>query len=96
MRKPLAILLLALSFSAQAVDVTISMTASEINRLKVAIGEAKKLVDNQQPPQPRDATNAEAKQFVIERVKQFIHDHEGGKLVKQAVDAVVVPAFDPQ
>lgn len=86
----------ATPLTAFAVDVTITLTASQAQRFAAACGEVNKLVDNQVPPQPRPCTMAEAKQAIIAGMKRLIIDVEGAKLVKAAVDAIVVPEFDPK
>lgn len=95
MRKFLAVILLILSFQVQAVDVVITLTGPQALRFAYACGLVKKLVDTQQPPQPRPCTMAEAKQFIIERMRQLVIDVEGSIAAKAAIDAIVIPAFDP-
>lgn len=92
----LAFALLFASFSAQAVDLTITLTAGQATRFAAVCGKIKKLVDAQVPPQPRACTMAEAKTMIVERMRALVVDVEGAELTKQATDAVVVPAFDPQ
>ena len=45
--------------------ITINYTAGEGTRFASAVGKAKSLVDSQTPPQPRSATAAECKQFIV-------------------------------
>ena len=97
MKKFLVLTLFAVSATSTfAVDITLTLTAGEANRFAAACGEIKQLRDAQVPPQPRPCNVAESKQMVIERLKQIIIDVEGSKLTKQAVDAVVIPVFDPK
>lgn len=96
MKRLLFAVLLCASMAAQAVDITITVTASESTRMAAAVGKAQNLVDSQTPPQPRAATMTEVKQFLIQRAKQLIIDVEGAALIKQASDAAVIPAFDPK
>lgn len=76
-------------------DYTITITPAEASRLAAAVGERIGAVDAQVPPQPRSATAAEVRQFIVTRMKQLIIDSEGRKMTKSASDAVVVPAFNP-
>ena len=73
---------------------TITYPAGAGARFAAALGKAKGLVDIQVPPQPRSATPAECKQFVIERIRQLIVDIEGKALTDAAVAAIVVPPMD--
>ena len=96
MRKLLAVLLLAFSCNALAVDVIITMTAGQVTRFLAALGKVKNLVDAQVPPQPRAATSAEGKQWLIDNMRGLVRDVESAAAIKAAVDAVVPPAaFDP-
>ena len=90
-----ALVLATASIPALAVDVSITLTAGHANRFAAACGEIRQLKDTQEPPQPRDCTPAEAKEFIIMLMRRVVVDVEGAKLIKQAVDAVIVPAFDP-
>jgi hypothetical protein len=76
-------------------SMTLNYTAGEGQRFAAALGKAQNLKDTQEPPQPRDATAAECKAFVIGRMKQLVIDIEGRDLTAAAVAAVVIPAFDP-
>lgn len=96
MRLTIVILLFALSFSAQAVDVTITLTAAQATRFAAVCGELKGLKDTQEPPQPRPCTMAEAKQMIVEQMRSLVFSMEEAKSKKAATDAVTVPAFDPQ
>ncbi len=70
---------------------TITVTASEGNRAASAIGEIFGLVDNQVPPQRRDATLAECKQFMADYLKKSVQQIERAR----AQNAVSVTPFDP-
>ena len=76
-------------------SLTINYTAGEATRFAAALGKAKALVDNQVPPQPRAATAAECKQFVIERIKQIVVDIEGKEASAAALAAVVLSPMEP-
>lgn len=95
-RSILAVALFCFAVAAQALDYTITLTAGEATRIAAAVGKVYGLVDAQVPPQPRSATAAEVKKGLSDVMKQWIQDTEGTTLRKQAVDAVVVPAFDPK
>lgn len=75
-------------------SVTFTYSATLAQRFASALGKAHALMDTQDPPQPRDATAAECKAFMVARVKQLIVDVEGAALTKAAVDAVVVPPVE--
>ena len=94
MRKLLAIALLCFATSALAVDVTISMTAQQITRFAVALGKSRNLVDAQ--GQPRNATNAEMRQFVIDQVRGVVLETERAAATEAAIKAVTVAPMDPQ
>jgi hypothetical protein len=94
MKTILAIALLAVSLSAQAVDITITLTTTQATRVAAACGVVGKLKDAQVPPQPRACTMAEAKQFLIQRLKQLLVDVEG-PAAEKARGPVVLEAFDP-
>lgn len=74
-------------------SMTLTYTAAEAQRFAAALGKAHNLKDNQD--NPRSATAAECKAFVIGRMKQLVVDIEGRELTEAAVAAVRVPAFDP-
>ena len=76
-------------------SITINYTVGEGTRFAAAVGKAKALMDNQVPPQPRAATVAECKQFVLERMKQLIIDIEGSEANKAAIAAVTLTPFEP-
>lgn len=94
MKAILATILLALSFSAHAVDFTVSMTAGEATRLAAVCGVVKQTKDVQVPPQPRACTAAEVKQVLIEAMRRMVIDVEGAAAEK-ARGPAVVPAFNP-
>ena len=75
-------------------SITITYPAGDGARFAAALGKAQNLVDSQTPPQPRSATAAECKAFLIGRARQLIVDVEGDALTKAAVAAVVVPPVD--
>ena len=75
-------------------SITITYPAGDGVRFASALGKAQSLMDTQEPPQPRAATAAECKAFLIGRAYQLIVDIEGAALTKAAVDAVVVPPVD--
>lgn len=75
-------------------QITITYPAGDGQRFAAALGKAHSLVDTQTPPQPRSATAAECKAFLIGRARQLIVDVEGAELTKAAVAAVVVPPVD--
>lgn len=75
-------------------SMTLNYSAQYGQRVADALGKAWNLKDTQDPPQPRSATAAEVKQFIIGRVQQLVVDIEGAALTKAAVDAVVVPPGD--
>ena len=74
---------------------TLNYTNSEATRFAAALGKAQNLKDNSTPPQPRSATAAECKAFVIGRMHQLVIDIEGRDLTAAAVAAIVVPPFAP-
>ena len=93
MKKLLAIVLLCFATSALAVDVTISLTAGQVTRFASALGTSRNLKDAQ--GQPRVATAAEMRQFVIDAVRGVVLETERAAATKTAVDAVVVAPMDP-
>jgi hypothetical protein len=90
----LAVALCVLSFNAYCVDVTITFTAPQIARFLAALGTAKNLKDGSNNPRP--ATNAEGKQFVIDAVRGLTYSIEYPAAIKAATDAVAPPTgLDP-
>lgn len=73
---------------------TLTYSAGTGSRFAAALGKAQSLVDTQNPPQPRSATAAECKEWLIGRAWQLIVDIEGRDLTEAAVAAVVVPPVD--
>ena len=75
-------------------SITITYPAGDGVRFAAALGKAHKLVDEQEPPQPRNATAAECKAYLIARAYQLIVDMEQPELYAAALAAVVVPPVD--
>ena len=75
-------------------SLTLNYGAGTGSRFAAALGKAQNLLDTQDPPQPRSATAAECKAFLIGRAWQLIVDIEGRDLTAAAVAAVVVPPAD--
>ena len=75
-------------------SMTLTYPAGDGARFAAALGKAQGLVDAQQPPQPRAATAAECKAWLIGRAQQLIVDIEGGEAAKAAVAAIVVTPLD--
>jgi hypothetical protein len=71
---------------------TITYPAGDGQRFAAALGKAQSLKDAND--NPRSATAAECKSFLIGRARQLIVDVEGAELTKAALDAVVVPSVD--
>lgn len=76
----LACLLSLWIVSAWAVDLTISFTISDAQRIALAIGQMKGYVDANGVP--RAATMAEAKAFFIERAKAWVVERERNTAIK--------------
>jgi hypothetical protein len=75
-------------------SITITYSADDGARFAAALGKAHSLMDTQDPPQPRPATTAECKAWLIGRARQLIVDVEGAALTKAALESVVVPPVD--
>lgn len=75
-------------------SLTLNYSAAYGQRVARALGKAWNLMDTQDPPQPRAATAAEVKQFLIQRAHQLVVDIEGAELQRAALAAVVVPDGD--
>lgn len=75
-------------------SMTITYPAGDGQRFAAALGKVLALKDTQDPPQPRSATAAECKSWLIGRAQQLIVDVEGAVLTKAAIDSVVVPPVD--
>lgn len=93
MKHLLTIVLLAFATSALAVDVTVSLTAPQAQRLATAIGKVRNLVDAR--GDPRSATMAEVKTIIADHLRGFVMQAEKSALEEAAIKAVTVPAFDP-
>ena len=93
MKQLLAIALLCFATSALAVDVTVSLTAPQAQRLATAIGKVRNLVDAR--GDPRSATMAEVKTIIADHLRGFVMQAEKSALEEAAIKAVTVPAFDP-
>ena len=76
--------------------ISITVTAAQAARAAAALGKAQALKDNAVPPQPRNATAEEVRQFMIGRLRQLIIDVEGAEATKAAQAAIVIAPFDPQ
>lgn len=74
-------------------SITITYPAGAGQRFAAALGKAHSLMDTQDPPQPRAATSAECKEFLIARIRQLIVDIEGPQL-EAARGPVTVPTVD--
>lgn len=59
---------------------TLTISDETYARLRYALGKAHNLMDTQDPPQRRDATGAELKQYGINHYKQLLTDIEGPEL----------------
>ena len=75
-------------------SLTLNYGAGTGSRFAAALGKAQSLKDTQVPPQPRSATAAECKEYLIGRAWQLIVDIEGRDLTAAAVAAVTVPPAD--
>lgn len=75
-------------------SITISYPAGDGQRFAAALGKVLALKDTQDPPQPRSATAAECKAWLIGRAQQLIEDIEGGPARQAAAAAVTVPPLD--
>lgn len=75
-------------------SITITYPASDGVRFASALGKAQGLMDSQQPPQPRSATQAECKSWLIGRAQQLIVDIEGNEATAAAIAAVSVTPLD--
>lgn len=86
----LTILLLAASFSANAVDVTLTFNASQASRVAEACGVALGLRDGNGASIPCNL--AQSKTFLINVLRQAVTEYERAK----AAAAVTIEPFDPQ
>lgn len=89
MKTIIAILLLAFSMPALAVDVTITLTTPQAVRVAAACGKILALRDAQD--QPRACTMPEAKQWLIQFIRHAVTDAEQ----QDAQKAIVIQTFEP-
>lgn len=75
-------------------SITITYPAGDGVRFAAALGKAHNLLDTQLPPQPRPATAAECKAWLIGRAQQLIVDVEGGAATAVALAAISVTPLD--
>lgn len=75
-------------------SITITYPAGDGARFAAALGKAQSLVDSQTPPQPRDATAAECKAWMIGRAQQLIIDIEGRDAQAAAIAAISITPLD--
>ena len=75
--------------------ISITVTAAQAARAAAALGKAQALKDNAVPPQPRNATAEEVRQFMIGRLRQLIIDVEGAEASRVAQAAIVIAPFEP-
>jgi hypothetical protein len=71
-------------------SLTITYSTENAQRFAAALGKAHGLMDTRDPPQPRAATGAECKAWLIGRARQLIVDVEGSRLERER-GPVVVP-----
>lgn len=84
--------ILALALAASAATLTITTTAPQAARIATAVGAELGLNTGGQNPVPRDATAAEVKDWVIQKMRECVQGYE----LRQSVKAVTPPsAFDP-
>lgn len=110
MKTLFALTILALSLSAQAVDITVSVTAGELSRAQVELGKAKNYRTPDipgdplaKPPTltvlgvPRDATASEVKQYLADTLRILVLSGETSTKQKIALDTIVPPVpIDPK
>ena len=75
-------------------QITLNVTAQQAQRIASCLGKAWNLKDTQDPPQPRDATLAEVKLYVVQHLRRLVNDIEGAEAQKAALAAVVVPEVE--
>lgn len=108
MKTLLAIALLAVSVTASAVDITITLTAAQMTRAQTAVGQMQGLhlpdtpaapnIDPNKAPTPatpgapRDATPAEVRRYIIDHLRTTLLDYERQKAQATAAATVVEPA----
>ena len=73
-------------------SITISYPAGDGQRFAAALGQVLQLKDGN--GDPRSATAAECKAWLIGRAQQLIEDIEGGPARQAAAAAVTVPPLD--
>ena len=57
-------------------DITLTLTVPQVQRVAVALGKYWNLMDAQAPPQPRDATLAEVKAYLIRQLRGLVIQQE--------------------
>ena len=75
-------------------QMTLTYPAGDGTRFAAALGKAHALMDSQVPPQPRVATTAECKTWLIGRAQQLIIDIEGRDAQAAAIAAVTITPLD--
>lgn len=75
-------------------SITLTYPAGDGARFAAALGKAQSLVDTQVPPQPRAATAAECKAWIIGRAQQLIIDIEGRDAQAAAIAAISITPLD--
>ena len=75
-------------------SMTLTYPAGDGARFAAALGKAQSLVDSQTPPQPRSATAAECKAWLIGRAQQLIVDIEGRDAQAAAIAAISITPLD--
>ena len=75
-------------------SMTLTYPAGDGARFAAALGKAQSLVDSQVPPQPRSATAAECKAWLIGRAQQLIVDVEGSAAQAAAIAAISITPLD--
>ena len=75
-------------------SITITYPAGDGTRFAAALGKAQNLKDTQEPPQPRSATAAECKTWLIGRAQQLIVDIEGRDAQAAAIAAITITPLD--
>jgi len=66
---------------------TITLTQPQVDRVTSACGKAWNLLDGQDPPQPRDATENEVRIWLIDQLRGLVHGVER----QEALQAVAEP-----
>ena len=73
-------------------QITLDVTTQHAQRIASCLGKAWNLKDDQD--QPRDATLAECKLYVIQHLRRLVNDIEGAEAQKVALATVVVPEVE--